>query len=121
MKSSKLVLLSGTIALCIMQLIDAGNSHAVPAFSRAHKVECTTCHTIAPELNEYGDAFLKNSYVYVGKAKKGEKKETVAPAPAPVLKQSADSSGGNSLKIMGEGDSDKLSKLKAGALVAGAT
>jgi hypothetical protein len=49
----------------------AGNSHAIPAFTRAYKVECTTCHTIYPELNEYGEAFLKNSYVYSGKAKKG--------------------------------------------------
>ena len=54
-------------------------AHAVPAFSRAHKVECTTCHTIYPELNEYGDAFLKNSYVYVGKGTKAIKKTTPAP------------------------------------------
>jgi hypothetical protein len=42
-------------------------AHAIPAFSRQHKTECTTCHTIYPELNEYGEAFLKNGYVYMGK------------------------------------------------------
>lgn len=40
---------------------------AIPAFSRQHKTECSTCHTIYPELNEFGDAFLKNSYVWPGK------------------------------------------------------
>lgn len=51
----------------------AGTAHAIPAFSRQHKVECTTCHTIYPELNEYGEAFLKNSYVYTHPKKQGEK------------------------------------------------
>lgn len=40
---------------------------AIPAFSRQHKTECSTCHTIYPELNEFGDAFLKNGYVWPGK------------------------------------------------------
>lgn len=39
-------------------------SSAIPAFSREHDAECTTCHTIFPELNEYGDAFLKNGFVW---------------------------------------------------------
>lgn len=92
------------------------NAHAVPAFSRAHKVECTTCHTIAPELNEYGDAFLKNSYVYIGKAQKGEKKAAPAPSKPTVVSNKPASSQ----KINGEGDAGKLSKLKAGALGADA-
>ena len=102
-------------ALFLFQLFTANNSHAVPAFSRAHKVECTTCHTIAPELNEYGDAFLKNSYVYVGKAKIGESK-AAASAPVAVKKQSAGAAKETTLNVMGEGDADKLSKLKAGAM-----
>ena len=44
-----------------------GKSFAIPAFSRQHKTECTTCHTIYPELNEYGEAFRKNGYVWIGK------------------------------------------------------
>ena len=73
-----------TCFTCILMLVlYVSTSHAVPAFSRAHKVECTTCHTIYPELNEYGDAFLKNSYVYVGKGSKVANKGTAATAPAP--------------------------------------
>jgi hypothetical protein len=29
----------------------SASAHAIPAFTRAHKTECTTCHTIYPELN----------------------------------------------------------------------
>ncbi|WP_041970068.1 hypothetical protein [Geobacter sp. OR-1] len=58
----------------------AGTAHAIPAFSRQHKVECTTCHTIYPELNEYGEAFLKNSYVYTHTKMQVEK-----PAPPVIL------------------------------------
>jgi len=57
-------------------------AHAIPAFTRANKVECTTCHTIYPELNEYGEAFQKNSYVYFGKSQKTAK-EKDAPAIMP--------------------------------------
>lgn len=113
-QSSLTMIVAGTLAA---PLFFAGSAHAVPAFSRANKVECTTCHTIAPELNEYGDAFLKNSYVYIGKAQKGEKKA----APAPVQQPSASvKSPATTAKVMGEGDADKLSKLKAGALGADA-
>lgn len=49
-----------------------GDAHAIPAFSRQHKTECSTCHTIYPELNEFGEAFLKNSYVWPHK-KEGAK------------------------------------------------
>ncbi len=99
---------------CVTQLALVSTSHAVPAFSRAHKVECTTCHTIYPELNEYGDAFLKNSYVYVGKANKTAKKA----APAPKAAQSAPpaATNGGAPNVKGEGDSSKLSKLKSGAM-----
>lgn len=66
-------------------------AYAIPAFSREHNTECATCHTIYPELNEYGDAFLKNGFVW-NKQKKGEAANT------PVLK--------------GEGDPDVLNQLK---------
>jgi len=113
--SNKLSLFAGVITFCILQLVVAGTSHAVPAFSRAHKVECTTCHTIYPELNEYGEAFLKNSYVYVGKGGKGAGKTVATQPPAkPVTPVS-----GAAPVINGAGDADKLSKLKGGALVAG--
>jgi hypothetical protein len=39
---------------------------AVPAFARQYQTECTTCHTIFPLRNEFGDAFEKNGYVWPG-------------------------------------------------------
>ncbi|MEI6214196.1 MAG: hypothetical protein WCP10_08830 [Desulfuromonadales bacterium] len=99
----------------VLPLFFTGTSHAIPAFSRALKVECTTCHTIFPELNEYGEAFLKNSYVYVGKGKKGAKEKVFTPTAAPP--PSASSTAGRSTpEIKGDGDAVKLSKLKSGAM-----
>ena len=51
-----------------LQLVCAGSASAIATFTRQYKTECSTCHTIYPELNEYGEAFLKNSYVYSHKA-----------------------------------------------------
>ena len=55
------------LGLVLSPLLSPGNADAIPAFSRQFKTECSTCHTIYPELNEFGDAFLKNGYVYPGK------------------------------------------------------
>jgi hypothetical protein len=52
------------LLVLVLPLVCAQKVHAIPAFSRQHKTECSTCHTIYPELNEYGQAFLKNGYVY---------------------------------------------------------
>lgn len=83
-----------------MLLLNASNSHAIPAFSREHNTECATCHTIFPELNEYGDVFMKNGFVW-NKPKKGEQ-------AARSDKESA---------IKGEGDPEMLKLLKASAAV----
>lgn len=55
------------LGLVVSPLLLPGSADAIPAFSRQHKTECSTCHTIYPELNEFGDAFLKSSYVWPGK------------------------------------------------------
>src|ERR1700686_3415927 len=55
-----------------LSLVSVHKAHAIPAFTRMYKTECSTCHTIYPELNEYGQAFLKNGYVY-SENLKGEK------------------------------------------------
>ena len=95
-------------------LFCAGTAHAIPAFSRANNVECSTCHTIFPELNEYGEAFLKNSYVYFGKGKKkAAEKSKVAPLVA--AKPAAAPLGETSVK--GDGNADLLGKLKAGMMI----
>jgi len=52
-----------------LPLISVRNADAIPAFTRQHKTECSTCHTIYPELNEYGQAFQKNGFVYSEKSK----------------------------------------------------
>ena len=78
----------------------AGTASAIPAFSREHNTECTTCHTIYPELNEYGDAFLKNGFVWTKHRK--DEPEAKAPAPKNVVK--------------GEGDPELLDQLKENAL-----
>lgn len=70
-------------------------SHAIPAFSREHNAECATCHTIFPELNEYGDAFLKNGFVW-NKPGKGGTQSTPEAAVA----------------VKGEGDQATLQKLR---------
>jgi hypothetical protein len=91
------------------------NASAIPAFTRANNVECSTCHTIFPELNEYGEAFLKNGYVYFGKGKKkGVEKAPAAPVTA-AAKPVAATAVGNDVK--GEGDADLLNKLKGGMLL----
>ena len=76
----------------VFMLMQAGPAEAIPAFSRQQKTECSTCHTIYPELNEYGDAFLKNGYV-------------------PLVKPS-DQSPVAAVPIAGEGDPELLKKLK---------
>lgn len=48
----------------VLSLVVVISAEAIPAFSRQYKAECTTCHTVYPELNEYGEVFLKNGYVY---------------------------------------------------------
>ncbi|MBT0654605.1 hypothetical protein [Geomobilimonas luticola] len=79
--------------------VNVKNANAIPAFTRQHKTECSTCHTIYPELNEYGEAFQKNSYV--------KKSEPIAKEPV----------AGND--IAGVGDPELLAKLKAQAATGG--
>lgn len=63
-----------------LPVLCASKAHAIAAFTRQHKTECSTCHTIYPELNEYGQAFLKNGFVYSEKLKgeKGAEKNAAA-------------------------------------------
>lgn len=57
-------------AALLASLCFAGRAEAIPAYSREHKTECTTCHTIFPQLNEFGQAFEKNGFVWPGESKK---------------------------------------------------
>jgi thiol-disulfide isomerase/thioredoxin len=47
----------------------AGSAHraaAVPAFARKYKTSCTTCHTIFPKLNPFGEQFRRNGFRFPG-------------------------------------------------------
>lgn len=96
-------------------LLCAGSAHAIPAFTRANNVECSTCHTIFPELNEYGEAFLKNGYVYFGKGKKMITEKPKAPSAAETKPQTAPVADG--VVVKGDGDAELLNKLKAGMMI----
>lgn len=102
-------------ASTLLTIFYVATSHAIPAFTRANNVECSTCHTIFPELNEYGEAFLKNSYVYFGKGKKKAAEKPKAAPAAVEAKPAAAPTGGTVVK--GDGDADLLNKLKAGMMV----
>lgn len=111
-KMTVLILLAGLG----IQLLLAATSHAIPAFTRANNVECSTCHTIFPELNEYGEAFLKNGYVYFGKGKKKSAEKTTKSAPVSAATKSA-APAATANVVKGDGNADLLSKLKAGVMV----
>lgn len=104
-KYSKYLLLA--LVPLALPLADVNKADAIPAFSREHNTECTTCHTIFPELNEYGIAFLKNGFVWT----KGKAQEMPPPQAAPVKKGTA----ATPAEVKGEGDPELLEKLKASA------
>lgn len=118
-KSNNWVLFSAVLSTLIVHLIISTNAHAIPAFTRANKVECSTCHTIYPELNEYGEAFLKNSYVYFGKGAKTGKINEPASAITPPAKTAAEVKAVYEVRndVKGSGNADTLSKLRAGAML----
>lgn len=37
---------------------------AIPAFARKYQTACSTCHTVYPELNDFGEAFKKNGFKF---------------------------------------------------------
>lgn len=97
-------------------LLSGTDAFAIPAFTRAHKVECSTCHTVYPELNEYGEAFLKNSYVYFGKGAKPQKAKEQPVSKATAKPSAAQKAGAPQADVRGEGNADTLNKLKSGAI-----
>ena len=50
----------------ILPVLLPRHANAIPAFTRLYKTECSSCHTIFPQRNEFGDAFQKNGYVWPG-------------------------------------------------------
>lgn len=60
------------VAVCILAtgtfspFILPDSAHAIPAFARKYNVNCNTCHTAPPILNQYGQRFLENGYQLPG-------------------------------------------------------
>jgi len=81
---STLITVIGGLAL---SFVHVGKASAIPAFTRQFKTECSTCHTIFPELTEQGANFKKNSFVWLGT--KGE----TPPAKKDEMKDAEESKG----------------------------
>ena len=54
--------LSALLLLLIALLLLPDQSSAIPAFARKYNVSCTTCHSVAPKLKEYGEDFAGNAF-----------------------------------------------------------
>jgi hypothetical protein len=51
---------------------------AIPAFARKYKTACTTCHTIFPKLNPFGEQFRRDGYRFPGVDSDSTKAEPIA-------------------------------------------
>lgn len=58
-------LLAAQLSALFLVCLEAPAS-AIPAFARAYKVPCSTCHTAITRRNEFGDAFRKLGYRWPG-------------------------------------------------------
>src|SRR5664279_5709039 len=79
----------------LLPFVCTPKAEAIPAFTRQYKTECSTCHTIYPELNEYGQAFLKNGYVYTVEQESGKGGETPATSDKGEIAQKQAGQGNN--------------------------
>ena len=58
-------MLLGGLVFCLMVLLLPYESQAVPSYARQVKKPCTACHTIWPNLNQYGRQFKVKAYTDV--------------------------------------------------------
>lgn len=62
------------VAICGLFVVAAPRSAlAIPSYARLYNAECTACHTIYPQRNEFGVAFEKNGFVWPSEGKKAAK------------------------------------------------
>lgn len=97
---TKIVALMALFTAVVLLIADARNAHAIPAFSRQYRTECSTCHTLFPELNEYGQAFLKNGFVYANKQAGEKVAEGAVPSGKPIPGQTQTESNENIKGLM---------------------
>jgi hypothetical protein len=62
-KLTKMALMIQVIGLVLFFLL-LENAHSVPSFESQTGMECTTCHTIFPELKPFGRIFKLGGYVF---------------------------------------------------------
>ncbi len=57
--------ISNALFLAVAALVLAASfrpASAVPVFARKYRTSCTTCHTVFPKLNSFGESFRLNGY-----------------------------------------------------------
>jgi hypothetical protein len=70
------LLVLGFIGLLVLAI--PRPARAIPAFARKYGTTCTTCHTIYPKLNPFGEAFRRNGFRFPGVDSDVVKQGTVA-------------------------------------------
>jgi hypothetical protein len=61
-KFAILVLVVGVFAS--LWIFQTPRASAIPAFSRKYQTSCTTCHSMFPQLNDFGLAFKQNGFKF---------------------------------------------------------
>ena len=59
------------LALTAFLLTNVQTAEAVSQFSRKYEVECSTCHTVFPRLNSFGEKFMRNGFQWPGEKPDG--------------------------------------------------
>ncbi len=52
---------------CLVMLVFAASAQAIPAFAKAHRMACASCHAYYPRLNDFGEQFRRGGYQIPGK------------------------------------------------------
>jgi hypothetical protein len=67
------------LAVMAVVCLAATDAFAIPAFARRYETSCTTCHTVFPRLNPFGEAFRRNAYRFPGGGDATAEKEEPLP------------------------------------------
>ena len=65
-RARNLTRLAITAVVFFLFLAIPRTASAIPAFARKYGTSCTTCHTIYPKLNPFGEAFRRNGFRFPG-------------------------------------------------------
>jgi len=59
--------LAGVVAALLVTFGFASEARAVPSFARKYQTSCSTCHTVFPYLNAFGEAFRRDGFRFPSK------------------------------------------------------